>query len=483
MSNTPSIMSVAKAAGVAKTTVSAVLNGKANQYRICRNTQVRILAAVKELGYQPNAIARNIALGNPSIPATGKSKPADTHTSSGTICLALSAGSPASILALIPGLDPVFAAEGYRLMVITVTTDPATVHERLTNMLAEGIMGFLACPTVYPAISTEVGGKDPVIVLWQGAAKAMLVKLSGRAAQNAPSIETPLPHDVAASTVVTPVPGGTAPGPTPRVGAPVNQTQPLPVSPVTPTAPIAMPVPIRTPEPAVIETPAPAPIETPPPASAPTPVVFTPTPEVQTPSPEPEIVVVDTPTPAPEEAPPVTTPEVPPPEPEATEAADPADTRTPLSESVEPITATEPTITEETPPTLEPTSFQPEPVVDTPTPETQPVPIEPAPIPVPEPEPLNTEVPQPAAPPPEPTPVIVPEPTPEVVPVSPDPIPITATAPETPISQPVIEVSPTPLEGTETVATDTADNSGKEQINDQPASGGATPEPLKEELN
>jgi len=63
MSLSVSIMDVAKAAGFSKSTVSRVLNGKADGNRISHDAQSRILAVARQLGYQPDPIARNIALG------------------------------------------------------------------------------------------------------------------------------------------------------------------------------------------------------------------------------------------------------------------------------------------------------------------------------------------------------------------------------------------------------------------------------------
>lgn len=51
---------VARKAGVSQMTVSAVLGGKAAQVRISETTQVRVLDTARELGYQPNAIARSL---------------------------------------------------------------------------------------------------------------------------------------------------------------------------------------------------------------------------------------------------------------------------------------------------------------------------------------------------------------------------------------------------------------------------------------
>ena len=51
---------VAREAGVSQMTVSAVLGGKSAQSRISEPTQVRVIEAAREMGYQPNAIARSL---------------------------------------------------------------------------------------------------------------------------------------------------------------------------------------------------------------------------------------------------------------------------------------------------------------------------------------------------------------------------------------------------------------------------------------
>ena len=49
-----------KRAGVAPSTASAVLNGRADEARIAPPTQERVRAAAAELGYRPNLAARNL---------------------------------------------------------------------------------------------------------------------------------------------------------------------------------------------------------------------------------------------------------------------------------------------------------------------------------------------------------------------------------------------------------------------------------------
>lgn len=63
MSTSVAISVVARAAGVSKSTVSRVLAGKGNECRIATATQARVRATAIQLGYEPNPIARDMALG------------------------------------------------------------------------------------------------------------------------------------------------------------------------------------------------------------------------------------------------------------------------------------------------------------------------------------------------------------------------------------------------------------------------------------
>ncbi|HBX21444.1 MAG TPA: LacI family transcriptional regulator, partial [Porphyromonadaceae bacterium] len=60
------IVDIAQKAGLSITTVSRVLNGQADKYRISKKTQEKIQFIANELNYVPNEFARNLR--------TGKSK-------------------------------------------------------------------------------------------------------------------------------------------------------------------------------------------------------------------------------------------------------------------------------------------------------------------------------------------------------------------------------------------------------------------------
>ena len=156
MSTYPTIKDVAEAAGVAVSTVSSTLNGKASQRRISPDTQQRVLDAVRRLGYQANPTARNMALGMvpASIPQPSPIETPESQFSNLEITLVLSVSSPAESLALIPSLEPVLTAANYRLFVVTLPAESTVAGERLNRMLddearpASGrkTVGFLCCP-------------------------------------------------------------------------------------------------------------------------------------------------------------------------------------------------------------------------------------------------------------------------------------------------------------------------------------------------
>ncbi|HBO37094.1 MAG TPA: catabolite repressor/activator, partial [Pasteurellaceae bacterium] len=54
---------LAKLAGVSRTTVSYVVNGKAKQYRVSDNTIARVDALIKKYDFKPNAMAAGLRAG------------------------------------------------------------------------------------------------------------------------------------------------------------------------------------------------------------------------------------------------------------------------------------------------------------------------------------------------------------------------------------------------------------------------------------
>ncbi len=60
MQQKSNIVDIAEKSGFSITTVSRVLNGKADKYRISKDTQQKIKATAEELNYVPNESARNL---------------------------------------------------------------------------------------------------------------------------------------------------------------------------------------------------------------------------------------------------------------------------------------------------------------------------------------------------------------------------------------------------------------------------------------
>jgi transcriptional regulator with XRE-family HTH domain len=467
MSTTPTIKDVAEAAGVAVSTVSSTLNGKASQRRISPDTQQRVLAAVRQLGYQANTTARNMALGTvpASIPQPSQIATPESQLPSREIALVLSASSPAESLALIPSLEPVLTAANYRLFVVTLPAEPAAADERLTRMLddearpASGrkTVGFLCCPTVYSTVSALLAGRCPAIVLWQDAAKAMVAKLAD------PSAAVPVPPVVPVAPVAPVVPVA----PPVVVPPPVIPVVPLPITPTSATAPVVIPPP---PAPVVIPPVAVAPEPAPPPSPAPEPVII----------PEPAPVVMETPVPTdpvsqqesgsaggfalPEEKL-IETVETP------AEPVTPREPDPPPGPAPEPVIIPEPApVVMETPVPTDPVSQQEsgsaggfalpeEKLIETVETPAEPVtPREPDPPPGPAPEPIVISEPEPIAPV-APTPAPVPEPAPEIIPE--------------PMVVPVPEVSPEPLAEPDPGSQADAETPAPEEV--QPSSPSSTP--------
>ncbi len=117
----PTIRDVARRAGVSGATVSYILNGRGNQRsRISAATQARVLAAADELGYTPNAAARNLR-----------------RQRTDRICLVTPTLSPYNSL-FIHRLQEAADAKGY----FTVTTVAGT-EQREQQIFAELCRGFV----------------------------------------------------------------------------------------------------------------------------------------------------------------------------------------------------------------------------------------------------------------------------------------------------------------------------------------------------
>jgi len=148
MSSEVLMSDVAKAAGVADSTVSLVLNGKGDKVRIRSDTQARIRNLARQMGYQPHQFARDVALGrgvprrSPSPAAASSPIPVGVPRSR-VIGLVFSATSPRDSFALLPDVVSLLVAEDYRLAILRLPAEPGAVREGVIQFLAEGICGVL----------------------------------------------------------------------------------------------------------------------------------------------------------------------------------------------------------------------------------------------------------------------------------------------------------------------------------------------------
>jgi len=362
MNRHPCIGDVARAAEVDRTTASVVLNGRGKQLRISPATQARVLAVARQLGVASRA--------NGSPQGTPQ-QAAGQGMARLPVGLVITQASSAETLSLIARLELEFSAAGYPLVIITVPADAEGIRGRL---LERRVSGLLSCRSVYSAVSAFRSGTCPVIVVWEGAAKALLALLGAPPSEApvtpapAPAPErSPSPAPAPASAPVS-VPAPVAPTPVVRI-PPQAVPSPGPAQPV-PAAPPAQPLPRSEPV-AAKPVPPPAPVAAPVPPTAP--------------APAPAIPVV---IPIPDQAP----------------QPDPEPTSAPVSVA-DPVATPEPVPVVEQSPVSEPvTASDPEPVIE--------------PVVVSVPAPVAAPQPEPAAKAAEAVPEPVSDPAPEVIPAT-----------------------------------------------------------------
>ena len=230
---------VARAAGVSRTVVSLVVNGKADKYGIAKETQERVRAVVRQTGYVPNMFIRDMFLKRREligVGANGRTPP------------------PVEVSVVV---GPALAAAGYRVQVGTLAAEETVAASQVRAMLKSGMVAI---------VGPEAGGSS----------------VGGQGEDgNVPKL-TPVP-------IPTPTP---APAPTP-VPAPVPEPEPAPSPIILPDdrhavtsavgqaeaevapdeggqlSPTPAPVPEPEPAPAPEPVPAPVPIEPPPPSPNP----------------------------------------------------------------------------------------------------------------------------------------------------------------------------------------------------------------------
>ena len=120
------IRDVAKLAGVSPMTVSRVINGSP---KVSPDTRERVEAAIAELHYVPNTLARGL-----------------TQQRSGTIGMVVpDLGDPFFTLVL-RGAEQVARAAGYRVIVCNTTSDGELEASYIDDLIANQVDGVILAP-------------------------------------------------------------------------------------------------------------------------------------------------------------------------------------------------------------------------------------------------------------------------------------------------------------------------------------------------
>jgi DNA-binding LacI/PurR family transcriptional regulator len=122
---------IAAELGVSRTTVSLVLQGKGDEYRISRDTQETIRSFVEESEYKPNYFAKALNRGRSDI--IGAVFPDVFESFMGNI---------------IRGIESVLYEEGYSLMISTSRFDNRRERLIVEKMVWQGVDGIILVPTM-----------------------------------------------------------------------------------------------------------------------------------------------------------------------------------------------------------------------------------------------------------------------------------------------------------------------------------------------
>ncbi len=147
---TPSLRDVAERAQVSPSTVSLVLNDKAAARGIPETTASRVLAAVAELGYRPNAMAAGL-----------RKQTSDTiGLVSDVIATSPHAGS------MIQGAQDAAWEAGKVLMIVNTGDDPSVQNRAIDIMLQRQVEGFIFATMYHRIVEPPIALRElPAVLL------------------------------------------------------------------------------------------------------------------------------------------------------------------------------------------------------------------------------------------------------------------------------------------------------------------------------
>ncbi|TVX98591.1 LacI family DNA-binding transcriptional regulator [Paenibacillus cremeus] len=142
------INDVAKLAGVSKTTVSRILNGNFKQSK--EETKQKVLDAIRELDYRPNALAQGL-------------KSMKTNV----IAIVLSNLKNSFWTKVLEGVEDTCRAMNYQLMICNTNEDSALEREHIKGLQMRQVDGIIVNPTVHnnPFFETLTKSGFPLILI------------------------------------------------------------------------------------------------------------------------------------------------------------------------------------------------------------------------------------------------------------------------------------------------------------------------------
>lgn len=145
-----SLKDIARMAGVAPSTVSLVLNGKAKQMRISDGLASKIVKVASDAGYQPNQVAVSLR--------TGKSKIL------GLIVESISGHFFGSLAKIIEDEAGKF---GYKIVYCSTENDTVKGHELVRMLSQRQVDGYLITPTagMEKDLQELIAHKKPVVLI------------------------------------------------------------------------------------------------------------------------------------------------------------------------------------------------------------------------------------------------------------------------------------------------------------------------------
>jgi len=149
MSKKLSINDIANELGVAKSTVSFILNGKAKEKRISDELTERVLKFVKEKGYQPNQLAKSLS--------TGKTK---------MICLMVEKISDYFFSHIAFHLEALAYKNGYKIIYCSTENNPEKTRQLINLLRARYVDGYIITPPagIEPEIKALINDNLPVVL-------------------------------------------------------------------------------------------------------------------------------------------------------------------------------------------------------------------------------------------------------------------------------------------------------------------------------